>query len=457
MRGQIEFALKWEGVDLAVLAALFKALSAAEVAEVVRSAPTGAYTRRLWYLYEWVTGDELDVAPAAKVKAVPVVNPEQQFALGRGQTSTRHRVVDNLPGTRSFCPMVRRTAALEAFRAKRLDTQARQVIGRTHPDVIARAAAFLLLDDSRSSFEIEGERPPPDRTARWAQAISQAGSRPLSVAELERLQKIVIGDTRFVNPGLRKTGGFIGEHDRFSRYPIPVHISARAEDLPDLVTGIVKYEERAVLGGMDPVVASAVTAFGMIYVHPFEDGNGRLHRWLIHHVLARAGYNPPAMVFPVSAAILRDLERYRSVLESYSAPLLPSIEWKATAEGNVDVLNETGDYYRYFDATAHAEFLYRCVEQTVEVDLPQEVRFLESYDRFSRTVQEMFDMPRSTVDLLHRFLRQGNGKLSKRARTREFARLTDTEAARIERLHAECFLPPDREQPIGTRVSDAPV
>ncbi len=33
-------------------------------------------------------------------------------------------------------------------------------------------------------------------------------------------------------------------------------------------------------------------------------------------------------------------------------------------------LNDTGDFYRYFDATAHAEFLYACVRKTIEEDLP---------------------------------------------------------------------------------------
>ena len=38
------------------------------------------------------------------------------------------------------------------------------------------------------------------------------------------------------------------------------------------------------------MVAAAAVAFGFVYIHPFEDGNGRLHRWRIHHVLARAGF-----------------------------------------------------------------------------------------------------------------------------------------------------------------------
>jgi hypothetical protein len=33
------------------------------------------------------------------------------------------------------------------------------VTGAVRPDVMARAAAFLLLSDSRASFHIEGEKP----------------------------------------------------------------------------------------------------------------------------------------------------------------------------------------------------------------------------------------------------------------------------------------------------------
>ena len=39
---------------------------------------------------------------------------------------------------------------------------------------------------------------------------------------------------------------------------------------------------------LDAVIAAAILAFGFVYIHPFEDGNGRIHRYLIHHVLARA-------------------------------------------------------------------------------------------------------------------------------------------------------------------------
>lgn len=451
--GHLEFALKWEGVDLALLNQLFRLVPAEEVAEVVRAKPTGIYTRRLWFIYEWLTGGELDVPDLEKVRAIPAVDPEQHYVLGSGPLSRRHRVIDNLPGPPAFCPLVRRTDALERLRAMELDERTRAVIRRTHPDVLARAAAFLLLSDSRASFRIEGEQPSYDRATRWAQAIAEAGAIPLTIEELERLQRIVIGDARFVRLGLRAEGGFVGEHDRFTGEPLPAHVSARPEDLRDLLEGMIAYAERALQAGLDPVVTAAAVAFGFVYIHPFEDGNGRLHRWLIHHVLSAAGYGPPGIVFPISAAILRHIDEYRRVLESYSKPLLPYIEWRPTERGNVDVVNDTAAYYRYFDATAHAEFLYTRVRETVERDLPEEVAYLEAYDRFRAGVQEVVDMPHRTVDLLHRFLRQGGGRLSKRARQREFAALTPEEVARLERLFEECFAALERGRAEGERTA----
>lgn len=438
LQGHLAFALRYEGVDLSVLARLFRAVPGTEIEAIVRREPTSGYARRIWFLYEWLLGTTLDIKDAGKVRSVEVADPRLQFALRKGRASSRHRVVNNLPGTPAFCPMVRRTPRLSAFLDAHLDVRAREVIGKTSADVVARAAAFLLLADSKSSFAIENERPSTERAVRWGQAIAQAGEHDLSIEEFERLQRLVIGDARFVRLGLRAEGGFLGEHDRDTHSPLPAHISARADDVRSLIEGIVAFDTRAD-GDLDAVVAAAVVAFGFVYAHPFEDGNGRIHRWLFHHVLARARYNPAGVVFPVSAAILRDIAKYRRVLESYSNLLLPLIEWVETEDHNVSVTNETDSFYRFFDATAHAEFLYECVAQTVNEDLPREVAFLEAFDRFSADVQRVVDMPARTVELLQRFLQQGSGNLSQRARTREFERLTDAEVTKIELIYQEVF------------------
>lgn len=438
LEGHLTFALKYEGLDLAVLKHLYMATGPNEIAALVRAKPTGRYARRNWFLYEWLTGERLNLPDAEKGSYALIVDPKQQWAA-QGVTVSRQRVKNNLPGTAEFCPLVFRTETLEEFVAEDYAARARDVVANVPKDLLARTAAFLLLKDSKSSYAIEGERPPQDRIQRWGKAIGEAGHNPLDIDELLRLQKIVIGDARFVHMGLRTEGGFVGAWDRDTRLPLPDHISARHEDLESLINGMIAFDKSAA-GDLDPVMAATILAFGFVYIHPFEDGNGRIHRYLIHHVLSMRGFNPPGVVFPVSAAILEQIDDYRAVLESYSAPLLPLIDWEATDKFNVRALNDTADFYRYFDATPHAEFLYSCVKQTIEQDLPQEVAFLERYDQFRSQVEAIVDMPDSLIDLLFRFLQQNNRGLSRRARTKEFAALSDAEAVRIEAIYADIFI-----------------
>lgn len=437
LEGHLTFALKYEGLDLGVLKRLFLAVGPGPIEALVRAKPTGRYARCLWFLYEWLLGARLDLPDASAGIYVDALDPDRQWA-GQGQNAPRQRVRDNLPGTPAFCPLVKRTEKLEAFAALGLAGRARAVAAEVPADLLARTAAFLLLKDSRASYVIEGESPPQDRIQRWGRAIGQAGGVPLDRDELLRLQKIVIGDDRFVRLGLRTRGGFVGAHDRDTGAPLPDHISARPEDLPSLIDGLIAFD-REKAAGLDPVIAAAVLAFGFVFMHPFEDGNGRIHRYLIHHALAVRGFNPPGVVFPLSAAILARIGDYRAVLEAYSRRVLPLVQWRPTDDGNVEALNDTADFYRYFDATPQAEFLYGCVKQTVEEELPREAGYLRRYDAFRARVEAIVDMPASAVDLLFRMLRQNGGRLSRRAREKEFASLTAEEAERIEAAYAEAF------------------
>ncbi|GEC57000.1 hypothetical protein ABIF38_008482 [Bradyrhizobium japonicum] len=68
----------------------------------MKQTPTGLYTRRIRFLYEWLLGRELNLPTADKIS---YVDTELQFA-NSGQNSIRHRVRNNLPGTSDFCPLM---------------------------------------------------------------------------------------------------------------------------------------------------------------------------------------------------------------------------------------------------------------------------------------------------------------------------------------------------------------
>ena len=232
----LTFALRHEDIDLLILKRVFEAVPQAEIEALVRAAPTGIPARQAWYLYEILTGRTLKLDDAPSAAAIDLLDPEAYFTA-KPRLSRRHRVRDNLLGTGRFCPVIRRTKALTEFVALDLAAKARETVGRTGAQLVARAASFMLLADSRASFEIEGQRPPRNRLERWGRAVLQAGKHPLTLDEIIRLQRVLIEDARFVHAGLRPDGVFLGERDHFGE-PLPEFIGARPDNLADLMGGL---------------------------------------------------------------------------------------------------------------------------------------------------------------------------------------------------------------------------
>ena len=436
---QLVFALKYEGINLLVFKHLFHKLSENDIKKLLQLEPTGQYSRRIWFLYEWLMDKRLQIPDLTVKNFVPLLDENKQYAV-EGIRSSRHRIVNNLPGTRDFCPLITKTPRLEKYVTANFAQRSSTFFNTVHKDILQRASAFLLLKDSKASFTIEGESPPNKRAAKWGKAIGQAGSKRLSKEELLRLQQIVIESTRFTTMGFRREGGFVGEHDRTTGEPLPDHISARWQDIELLIDALLATNRRLEESDFDAVLAATMIAFGFVFVHPFEDGNGRIHRYLIHHILAEKKFAQQGIIFPVSASILDRITDYRRVLEAYSQPLLDFIEWRSTPQHNVEVLNETADYYRYFNVTKQAEFLYECVEDTIVNIIPNELKYLRNYDEMKSYLEDRFEMPDRTVALLVRFLDQNDGQLSKRARSKEFNALTEKEVTEIEDRYNTIFI-----------------
>jgi hypothetical protein len=152
---------------------------------------------------------------------------------------------------------------------------------------------------------------------------------------------------------------------------------------------------------------------------------------MIHHFLSKTQFSPPGVIFPVSAAILRDMRLYDEALENFSKPLFDHINWDFAKGDAVVVHNDTRDLYRFFDATAQAEYLYDRVKETIEVDLREELDFLAVFDRAMEAVREIVDMPDRRASLFIRLCLQNGGNLSK-AKRGQFAELTDDEIQQLE-------------------------
>jgi len=433
----LTFALKYEGVNLLVLKKLFEKIDGNVIEGFIENEPTSQYARKIWFLYEWLLEERLPIADAdIKIKYVKLVRERIQYALSKGEKSARHRIENNLLGSKEFCPHVFKSKRLLEFEKRNLGTQQQQFENRFGKGLMQRASSFLLLADSKASFTIEGESPKSQRLIGWSRAIGQAGKSELNIEEIKKLQKLVIEKKKHIQLGLREEGGFIGEHDNDTFEPVPEHISARAKDLDSLIRGLVKANENLVNSdSFDPVVAAAIISFGFVFIHPFVDGNGRIHRYIIHHLLAKKRFSHQGIIFPVSASILNKINDYREVLESYSNPLLSYINWESTEEHNVKIINETADLYKYFDCTRQAEFLFDCVIDTIENVIPFKINYLQKYDEFKKEIENQIGLADNDINLMVKFLQQNKGRLSESKKTKFFNNLTRQE---IKIIH-ECY------------------
>ena len=205
------------------------------------------------------------------------------------------------------------------------------------------------------------------------------------------LQNAIV-DPRYRESDYRSVQNYVGESVSFGQERVH-HVCPRPEQVSSLMAGLIAADGRLREAAIHPVIHAAAIGYGFVFTHPFEDGNGRIHRFLIHNVLAIRGFTPQEIIVPVSAAMLRDPQAYDASLEAFSRPLLEIVDYSLDAEGQMTVRSDRSEWYRFPDLTRQAEALFRFVEQTIERDLPEELAFLKGYDRTKRLMQDVVDLP----------------------------------------------------------------
>ncbi|HWY31207.1 MAG TPA: hypothetical protein VNX46_10650, partial [Candidatus Acidoferrum sp.] len=198
----LEFALKHEGLHLQLLRSLLPRLPPEQLVAYIQSKPTGAYARRIWFLYEEFFGQHLNLPDVTQGNYVDLLDPRDYYT-GPVTRSQRHRVNVNLLGSLAFSPMERRSKTLKTAEAKQLDQRCQKVIAAIPPELYARALQFLYTKETKSSYAIERETPDQKRAQKFADALREAAQRDYLLKDtLVALQQNIV-EPRFVNHGWR--------------------------------------------------------------------------------------------------------------------------------------------------------------------------------------------------------------------------------------------------------------
>ncbi len=431
----IEFALKYDDLNLDFLAAVFTHIDVAEINAFLAITPSGRYSRKIGFLYEFLTGKKLVLEKEVGGNYTDLLEPER-YVIGKVVKNSRWRINNNLLGTTDFCPVIRRTKTLSDLLTKDIRQSIEGLKNEFPEDIFRRAAAYLYTKETRSSYEIENEKPSPDRMERFISLLNRAGSRPteevLSKDNLVMLQNNIV-DPRFAAGDFRDFQNYVGES--LPNYQALVHyICPPPGIVKTMMAGLQNAAEKTI--STETIVRAAMVAFGFVFIHPFEDGNGRLHRFIIHDILVHDGVVPEGVIIPVSAHMLNNIKAYNQILETYSKPLMQRIKFSMSEEGEVTVNNadEVKGYYRYPDLTPQTTYLAETIHATLKEDMPDELLFLFRYDEAKKEIQKIVDMPDKDINRMLIFLHQNKGVFPKRRREM-FDKLTDEEIAGMQQAY----------------------
>jgi len=434
----LEFALKYDDLNLAFIKEVFACIGHQTIVDSIKVNPNRKYSRIIGYLYEFTGGKSIEIN-------VTVTNYESildasKYVTGDVKKISKWKVNDNLLGTKELCPVIRRTTELQEL----LNWNIEEAIGNLKQayssEVFRRASYYLYKKESKSSIEIEKEEPSQDRMDKFITLLEGAGQKSfeetLSEEELVRLQNAIV-DPRYADNGFRNFQNYVGQTMR--DYTQKVHyVCPPPQFVKSLMQGIVDLHEKNT--STEIIIKATMVSFGYVYVHPFEDGNGRIHRFLIHDILVRDGIVPNSTILPVSAQILAHMDEYDATLEVLSKLIGGKVKYHLNDSGEMTVTNASKikALYQFPDLTNHAIFLAKSIQSTVDKDLPDELLFLQCYDELKGNIQGIVDMPDHKIDRMIVFLHQNKGKLANRKR-KFYQELSDTEIEQMEQAYIQVF------------------
>jgi len=428
----LEFALKYDGVNLGLLDLIFEHVTQKEISEYIKSKPTGKYARRIWFFYEFLTGKKLSIEHIRSGNYVDALETKNYYTIQNGEKSPRHRIVNNLPGPKTFCPIIRRTENLSTHDSTELHKKCIEIVTAYPSELLHRAQSYLYNNETKSSFEIENIKPNALRTEKFIALLALAEKHDFCEKKsLIDLQNRTV-DPRFKNSDYRDNQNYVGQTVSYQNEIIHF-ICPKPDDLHSLMSGLIECHKRMSSGNISPLIHAAVISYGLVFLHPFDDGNGRIHRFLIHNILSLRKMVPHGLIFPVSAIMLKNQTDYDLSLEAFSRPLLQLIDYHLDEMSQMTVKNDTARWYQYIDMTSQAEALCEFVTKTIEEELVEELGFLLKYDNTRNAIQEIIDIPERLIDLFIKFCLQNNGRLSIRKRSAHFDFLTEEELVNMEK------------------------
>lgn len=410
----LEFALKYQGVELEVIQAACTKLEPGHIQARLNASPNGKYIRTIAALYESFTQQSLQ----AKAISAPYVNlfDPEVYVCGTKRRQSKFRVNFNGIGNLDFCPVIRRSATLEALLDRDifadLDAFVESIGGAQNLD---RALGWAYLDETRGSFAIEHEAPSEDKARRFVQLLRSAHEgRSLSEDYLTELQRDTITNPLLEAVAFRHEQNWLQQGGRLRASNI-TYLPPPPEEVRPLMDALTNFANAP--ESIHPLLNAFLISFAFVFIHPFMDGNGRISRFLIHHALCRSGKLDQGLILPISVAMSHHESDYLTALQSVSKPIRTLWEVMVLEEDRIHAtFIGSGTPYRYWDATECMEFGLRMTHYALDTSLIKESDYLKRFDAVYAHINTHHDILSKDLHALIRMAHSQGGTISQNRR-----------------------------------------
>ncbi|XOV79546.1 MAG: Fic family protein [Aestuariibacter sp.] len=443
---QLEMAIKHQGIRLQYIAMVYDKVDAEELTKFIKKKPTSKIRRAMWFLYEWIREERLKINDLKSTGYVNLLEPEYYFTRESGKKCPRTKVINNMLGNRQCCPMIRRTREVIELDLNKTISEAEDKLQDLSKyistDQIGRSLNYLYLKETKSSTEIEREDSSQNKTSRFYQVLKTAGSIPLTKKRLITVQNQIVPHSRgdddyrdeeiWVGESVREMGG--GTYENYH------YIAPKKEHVGSMMDGLLEmHNELLHETSIPPLVHATAVSFMFVYIHPFSDGNGRTHRYLIHDILkSRSPENN--FIVPISSAILNNMNEYDRVLEDVSRPVMALIQYDSCEETDSIVIHSDNRHlYQFPDLTDHLIFLHNMMHIAFSEELLNEIFYVIMFDQVKKSFNETFDLSEKKLGQLINVLLQNQGRFSK-AKLKTFEKeFTQKELEQMESFALEAL------------------
>jgi len=436
----IETAINYQGIRLSHLVPIFEKIDSQELTKFIKQRPKSVVRRCVWYLYEWLMSEELAIDNSSSNYAM-LLDDKFYFTSSSGVKNSRTRIINNFLGNKQFCPMVRKTKKITSKADENIMNMAQIQLNHVHssinPEQLGRSIEYLYTKETKSSSEIENENLSPDKMRRFYRVLKTSGAISLGKRRLIDIQNEIVRSIK-KDDDYRKEEIYIGETRPTWQNGLEenIHfIGPKYNQVPSMMDGLLRMHQSIMIeNSLPPLIHASIMSFGFVYIHPFSDGNGRIHRYLIHDILKSRISTEQDFIIPVSATILQRSSEYDEVLEKISKPVMATIKYDINeADHSLSIINDIHYMYRYPDLTAHVEFLFEMMETSILEDLIQEVLYIIKYDAVKKVIEERFDIPNKELNLFIQLSLQNKGKISNKKRKRFEAWIDNRQLESLEK------------------------